>query len=50
MGWELEGDYYVLQERTRKPFERFKIEQDDLGMTIIAFTRSAKEFGRDSRA
>lgn len=26
MGWELEGNSYVLKERTRKPFERFKID------------------------
>ena len=26
MGWELQGKDYVLRERTRKPFERFKID------------------------
>jgi len=26
MGWELQGEDYILRERTRKPFERFKID------------------------
>ena len=26
MGWYLDGEYYVIKEKTRKPFERFKID------------------------
>jgi|GEM_PF-1863044 len=26
MGWELQGEDYILRERTRKPFERFKVD------------------------
>jgi predicted nucleotide-binding protein len=26
MGWNFDGEHYVIQEKTRKPFERFKID------------------------
>lgn len=26
MGWEVQGEDYILRERTRKPFERFKLD------------------------